>query len=203
MSESVAILPKIKKTSEPRRVSIEAYLGAEEKAIDKHEFHAGIITKMAGGTFNHSKISLKIGKLILDFIEANDYHFEVAESNIKIRVEALDKALYPDAVVIFDKPQFFRNRKDIITNPLVVIEILSKSTGKYDRDLKFEEYRTIPSFKEYVLVSQESKKVIVYTKQADKTWILREYAGDEDHAILFMVENCPISLKSLFRGIEF
>jgi Uma2 family endonuclease len=147
MSDSVAILSKIKKTAEPRRVSMEAYLVAEEKSLGKHEFHAGIVTKMSGATYNHNLLAGKIITLLNNYIEENDLNFEVTTSDMKIRLETHDKAVYPDAVVVCDKPEFFQGRKDMITNPLLIVEILSKSTGKYDRGTKFDEYRTIPSFK--------------------------------------------------------
>ncbi|MCY7359734.1 MAG: Uma2 family endonuclease [Rudanella sp.] len=71
---------------------------------------------------------------------------------------------YPDAVVICEKPIYYQDREDTITNPLIVVDVLSKSTEKYDRTGKFDLYRTLPSFKEYMLVSQEYKHVSVYTK---------------------------------------
>jgi len=110
--------------------------------------------------------------------------------------------VYPDAVVICEQPAYFQNRLDTITNPLVVVEVLSNSTEKYDRAGKFDLYRTLPSFKEYVLVSQEYKHVSVYTRQPDNTWILRDYDGDDSTAVLYALHECPLSLKRLYRGLE-
>lgn len=186
----------------PQKVSVEDYLRAEEKSMHKHEYHNGIIKKMAGGTFNHDNLAGKAVTLINLFLEENDLPYLVNGSDTKIRIERYNKFVYPDAVVICEKPEFYQNRKDTITNPLLIVEVLSDSTKDYDRTLKYEYYRTIESFKEYVLVHQDIKHVSVYTKQTDATWIIRDYDGDEATAILYAINNCPLSLKRLYRGLE-
>lgn len=186
----------------PQKVSIEEYFRAENKSIYKHEYHDGIIKKMAGGTFNHDNLAGKVVTFINLFLEENNLLYLVNGSDTKIRIEQYNKFVYPDAVVICEKPEFYQNRKDTITNPLVVVEVLSDSTKEYDRTLKYEYYRTIPSFKEYVLVHQDRKHVSVYTKQPDATWIVRDYDGDDATAILYAIQQCPLSLKRLYRGLE-
>lgn len=186
----------------PQKVSIEEYFRAEDKSIYKHEYHDGIIKKMAGGTFNHDNLAGKVVTFINLFLEENNLLYLVNGSDTKIRIEQYNKFVYPDAVVICEKPEFYQNRKDTITNPLVVVEVLSDSTKEYDRTLKYEYYRTIPSFKEYVLVHQDRKHVSVYTKQPDATWIVRDYDGDDATAILYAIQQCPLSLKRLYRGLE-
>ena len=186
----------------PQKVSIEEYFRAEEKSIYKHEYHDGIIKKMAGGTFNHDNLAGKVVTFINLFLEENNLLYLVNGSDTKIRIEQYNKFVYPDAVVICEKPEFYQNRKDTITNPLVVVEVLSDSTKEYDRTLKYEYYRTIPSFKEYVLVHQDRKHVSVYTKQPDATWIVRDYDGDDATAILYAIQQCPLSLKRLYKGLE-
>lgn len=186
----------------PQKVSIEEYFRAEDKSIYKHEYHDGIIKKMAGGQLTHNRLAQKAANLIDSFLESNDVNLVVSNSDTKIRIEQYNKFVYPDAVVICEKPAFYQNRKDTITNPLVVVEVLSDSTKEYDRTLKYEYYRTIPSFKEYVLVHQDRKHVSVYTKQPDATWIVRDYDGDDATAILYAIQQCPLSLKRLYRGLE-
>lgn len=186
----------------PQKVSIEEYFRAEDKSVYKHEYHDGIIKKMAGGQLTHNRLAQKAANLIDSFLESNDVNLVVSNSDTKIRIEQYNKFVYPDAVVICEKPAFYQNRKDTITNPLVVVEVLSDSTKEYDRTLKYEYYRTIPSFKEYVLVHQDRKHVSVYTKQPDATWIVRDYDGDDATAILYAIQQCPLSLKRLYRGLE-
>ncbi len=157
---------------------------------------------MAGAKLNHNLLAQQAANLMGNFVFDNDFKYKVSNSDTKIRIEAANKVVYPDAVVICEKPEFFKGRQDTITNPLLIVEVSSDSTKEYDRDTKFDYYRTIPSFKEYVLISQERKHVTVYTKQADSTWILRDYDSEEATAILYALHNCPLPLKRLYWGVE-
>ncbi len=187
----------------PRLVSLEAYLRSEEKALHKHEFYNGKVIKMPGGTFKHNTLAAKAVTLMNLFIEEKDLGFHVCNSDMKIRIDAENHVVYPDAVVICEKPEFFEGRKDIITNPLLIVEVSSKSTKKYDREDKFDAYRSIPSFREYVLVSQDRLFVSVYTKQTDGSWLLFDYDGIDSTAILRALGGCPMELRRLYRGLDF
>jgi Uma2 family endonuclease len=185
----------------PRRYSLEEYYKREEKAISKHEYHNGIIVAMAGGKLPHNRLATKVTKLMDNFVEDNDLAYVVSNNDTKIRIEEYDKVVYPDALVICENPEFFEGREDTITNPLIIAEVLSKSTQNYDKTVKFEMYRSIPTFREYVLIHQEKKKVSVYTKQADSSWILKDYEGEEAIATLHALHNCPLPLSRLYKGL--
>jgi Uma2 family endonuclease len=157
---------------------------------------------MAGGTYNHDFLSVKTTKLLDNFVEDNDLNYAISGSDLKIRIEAYDRVVYPDAAVICEKPIYYADRKDTITNPLIIVEVLSDSTNKFDKGDKFQFYRSLESFKEYVLIHQTQKWVTVYTKQEDGTWILRDYNGDDATAILYALHQCPLPLKRLYRGLE-
>ena len=201
--EATLTKPVRRKLEPPaRKVSIEDYFRAEQKSIHKNEYHNGIIKPMAGGTFNHDNLAGKAITLLNIYFEENDFSYLVNGSDTKIRIEKYNKFVYPDAVVICEKPEFYQNRKDTITNPLLIVEVLSDSTKDFDRTTKYEYYRSVPSFKEYVLVHQENKHVSVYTKQLDNTWIVRDYEGEEATAILYAIESCPLPLKRLYRGLD-
>ncbi|MBC8151540.1 MAG: Uma2 family endonuclease [Bacteroidetes bacterium] len=201
MADLLTSLPPRQKSTPARRVSLDAYFKAEEKSLHKHEYHNGTIKAMAGAKLPHNILATKVGTLMNIFIEENDLAYLVSNSDTKIRIEAVDKVVYPDAVVICDVPVYYKNRRDTITNPLIVVEVLSPSTEDHDRTLKFEYYRTLPSFQEYVLVHQERQHVSVFTRQPDATWLLRDYDGDDSTAILYALHNCPVSLKRLYRGL--
>ena len=201
MVETIAAPKPKSRATVQRRVSLDAYFRAEEKSLEKNEYHNGIIVKMAGGTFNHDNLSMKTGAFLTLFVEENDLNFFVNGSDLKIRIEEYDKVVYSDALVVSDSPIYFNNRKDTITNPMLIVEVLSESTQNYDRTTKFEMYRTLPSFKEYVLVHQNRKHVSVWTKQENDTWVLKDYKGDDDIAILRHINNCPLSLRRLYRGL--
>lgn len=190
--------------AKPRQVLLSTYFEAEEKSLYKHEYHNGIVIKMAGALLNHNILAGKAVTLLNNFVEVEDIDFNylVSNSDTKIRIEAFNKVVYPDAVVICEKPAYYEGRKDTITNPLLIVEVLSKSTKDHDRSLKFDYYRTLPSFKEYVLIEQNKKRISVFTKQDDATWIIKDYIGEDAIAILHHLHNCPISLKRLYRGLE-
>ena len=202
MSETLIARQPRKKTALPRHIiSLEAYFAAEEKSLHKNEYHNGIVIKMAGALLSHNRLAQKAAKLIDNFIEDNDFNFIVSNSDTKIRIDYYDKVVYPDAVVICQEVAYFRNRKDTIINPILIVEVLSDSTKNYDKTTKFEMYRTLPSFIEYVLVHQDRKRVSVWTKQSDETWHLKDYT-DDDSAILHHIENCPLSLERLYKNLD-
>jgi Uma2 family endonuclease len=185
-----------------RSYTLEEYFKREEKALYKHEYHNGKIKKMAGGSFNHDNIASKAIHLILEFLEINELNCYVNGSDTKIRIETHDRVVYADALVVCEKPIFYKERKDTITNPSVIVEVLSQSTRKFDRKLKFDFYKSLESFKEYVLINQDRKRVSVFTKQTDGTWLPREYENEEAIAILYALYECPLSLRRLYRGLE-
>jgi Uma2 family endonuclease len=203
MAQPAAIVSEAKTTymTAPKYVSIEAYYRAEEKSLTKNEYHDGTIIPMAGAKLLHNRLALKTAFLIEFFLEEQLLTHIVSNSDTKIRIEEFNKIVYPDAVVICDTPQYFNNREDTITNPLVVVEVLSASTARYDRSTKFEFYRTLPSFKEYVLIYQDRHRVSVWTKQADGSWLPKDYIGDETTAVLHSLHNCPLSLARLYKGL--
>jgi Uma2 family endonuclease len=204
MSETISSVSEQKiayKKTAPKYVSIEAYYKAEEKSLTKHEYHDGIVIPMAGAKLSHNILAQKSGILMGIFIIENDLNYIVSNSDTKIHIEEYNKIVYPDAVVICENPQFYNNREDTITNPLLVVEVLSPSTARFDKATKFEYYRTLPSFKEYVLIHQDLHRVSVWTKQADGAWLPKDYVGDEATAVLHTINECPISLARLYKGI--
>ena len=202
MVETVLVSKKRRAISPARKVSLEEYFEAEEKSLHKNEFNNGVIIPMAGAKLNHNLLAQQVANSIGNFIFDNVLPYKVSNSDAKIRIEDFNKTVYPDAVVICEKPEFFKGRQDTITNPLLVAEVLSISSADFDRKLKFDYYRSLPSFKEYVMVHQDFKKVVVYTKQPDATWIIRDYDGNDATAILYALHNCPLPLKRLYWGIE-
>jgi Uma2 family endonuclease len=184
------------------KATIEEYLKAEETSTQKHEFYNGIIRPMAGGQLLHNRLAQKAANIIDSFFEANDLDYIVSNSDTKIRIEKYNRFVYPDAVVICEKPIFYQNRQDTIVNPLLVVEVLSESTKDYDRGNKYEYYRGIASFKEYVLIHQDHKHVSVYSKQEDHTWIVRDYDGNDAVAVLYAIHSCLLPLKRLYRGLN-
>ena len=201
MTAAISPSPTKKKASKPRFMTLEEYLRAEEKSLFKNEYHDGIILKMAGAKLPHNRLASQTVTLFNNFVYDNDFDYIVSNSDTKIRIEDYNKVVYPDAVVICEKPDFFEGREDTITNPRVIVEVLSEKTNNHDRTLKFDMYRTLPSFKEYVLVYEDRRHVTVWTKQNDGSWLPKDYIGDDTIAILHVLNACPLPLARLYKGL--
>lgn len=104
-------------------------------------------------------------------------------SDMKVHVPSRDGFVYPDVSIVYGAPRFYDETEDVLTNPSVVFEVLSESTERFDRGEKFVGYRTVPSLRELVLVSQHEMRVEHYVKQPDGAWILREHAGEGEVAL--------------------
>ena len=158
---------------------------------------------MPGGTANHSRIANKIGTLLTNELEDNnERNYFIFNSDMKIWIPSLNHALYPDALVICDEIDFLEGRKDIILNPLLIVEVLSPSTERYDYGNKFMEYKTLPSFKEYLIIRQDAPIVESFFKTQDRTWEETQAFGLEDKITLRSV-GLTISLADIYKKIVF
>lgn len=181
--------------------TIEEYLELEAHSLSKHEYHNGKIIEMAGGTTTHNELS---GKLITQLniaIDAKDAVFKVYSSDMKIWVEVINRFLYPDAVAVALKPEYYNNRRDIITNPLLIVEVTSASTQGYDTNSKFSYYRSIPSFSEYLLVSQEQHHVSRFFREAPDLWRTSDYYNLED-MIPLQSMGLEIPMLGIYKGVD-
>jgi Uma2 family endonuclease len=154
----------------------EQYLRIEREAELKSEFHDGRMYAMAGSSPNHSLLSARICSLLDQKIPPG---CRVFSPDLRIKVAPTGLYTYPDCSVICGDLQTFGDQKDAVTNPLLIVEVLSPSTEAYDRGKKFESYRTIESFREYLLIQQDRRHVEHYSKQDDGSWVLREHSGVE------------------------
>ena len=122
--------------------TIAEYFALDERSEEKLEYHNGKITTMSGGTTDHSKKAVKIITALSILLD--DKPFEVYNSDIKIQTPAYNKFVYSDVAVVSGSPEYYQGRRDMIINPLLIIEILSPSTQRHDRTDKFIMYRTLP-----------------------------------------------------------
>lgn len=173
----------------------------EERSLEKHEFHDGKIIEMSGGTTIHNQLGGRIITQLNIAVDAQDSPFKVYSSDMKIWVESRNRFLYPDAVTVALKPELYKNRRDIITNPLLVVEVTSASTEAYDTNSKFSYYRSIPSFKEYLLVSQERHHVARFFREAPDLWRTSDYYNLED-MIPLQSMGLEISMKGIYKGVD-
>ncbi len=146
----------------------EEYLAYELDSELKHEFEAGEIVAMAGGSPRHSALASRISAALENTRPSGCTAFQ---SDMRIRVLATGRATYPDASMVCGVIELDTADRSgtTITNPTLVVEVLSPSTEEVDRGSKWRDYQRIPSLQEYVLVSQESR-VEVYRRLTTESW---------------------------------
>jgi len=165
----------------PTNVSAERYLALERASEERHEFAGGEIFAMSGGTWEHSLIGSNInGELRSSLLERP---CAVHGADMRIHIPSTGRYTYADVLVVCGTPVFADEARDTLLNPIVIVEVLSDSTEKYDRGDKFEQYQTIESFQDYVLVSQKKARIEHFRRQPDGTWLLRA-AGPGDRIAL-------------------
>ena len=178
----------------------EEYLELEEKADYKNEYRDGEIISMTGGTTNHNKLALNLATGLN--VALNDLDYDIYIGDVKLWIPRYREFTYPDVMVIEGQPIYYSTNTTIVTNPVLIVEVLSKSTKDYDRGDKFLYYRSIPEFKEYILIDQTKYYVMQYVKTSENQWILTEYET-EDALINLSSINVELSLKQLYKKVNF
>lgn len=180
--------------------SPEEYLALEEAAEYKSEYIDGEIFPMAGGTTNHNQVAGNFYAELTFAFKKLDYRVFI--NDVRLWIPERRLYTYPDVMVIAGEPEYVDERTDIITNPKIIVEVLSKSTQGYDRSDKFEAYRTIPTFEEYLLFDQTKIYIEQYSKTANKRWSFREY-DLEDQAITLTSVELEIALEDIYNKVKF
>ncbi len=184
-------------TAPTPHISEEEYLRLERAAVTKSEFVDGEMFAMSGGTRAHSALAVRWGGEISAKLRGRNCH--VYSSDLRIRTQGAGSYVYPDVSVVCGKPETHRKADDILTNPTVVIEVLSPSTEAYDRGAKFGLYREIPSLQDYILVHADAVHVEQFSRQPDN-WVFREYSGLEALVHIASID-CTVALKDIYEGI--
>ena len=178
----------------------EEYLALEETAEYKSEYHDGEIIPMTGGTTNHNRITLNFCRKFPYTIKGQSY--EIFAADVRLWIPATRRYVYPHVMVIEGKPIYQRKNTTIVTNPTIIVEVLSKSTEGYDKTDKFRFYRSIPTFREYILIDQTSYHLEHYSKTGKKQWNFTEYDSENDIITLASVE-FQITLNELYEQVDF
>jgi len=155
----------------------EQYLHIERAAETKSEFHDGQMFAMAGVSPNHALLANAIGALLHSRVPPGCRTFN---SDLRIKAPKAGLYTYADCTVICGNLEYADHQPDVVLNPLLIVEVLSPSTENYDRGKKFELYRTIATFREYLIIHQDRPRVEHHSKQTDGSWLLRDYAGLDD-----------------------
>jgi Uma2 family endonuclease len=187
--------------SQPKtRYTPEEYLALERSCEAKHEYYNGEIFVMGGATKQHVSIVTNLVVELGSQLKAGPC--TVYSNDLRVRVAPTGLYTYPDVIVLCDEPRFSDEQQDTLLNPALIIEVLSESTKDYDRGGKFELYRTIDSFVEYLLIAQDRPHVEHYVRQPDGSWILHETNNLEDTIHLKSVR-CSLRMADIYLKIDF
>ena len=186
--------------TQKRSYTPEEYLELEEAADYKSEYRDGEIVPMTGGTTNHNKIALNFAANLKFALRGQDYDIYIGD--VRLWIPRYRQYTYPDVMVIQGEPIYTGTSTTTVMNPLLIVEVLSKSTKNYDLGDKFIYYRSIPEFKEYILIDQTKYHVMQYTKTLEGRWLLTEYESEETIIELSSIE-FQINLKEIYEKVNF
>lgn len=161
-----------------RRYTHAEYVALEAASETKHEFHAGLIVAMAGDTLEHGRLQASIASELRTALSQARKPCNVFGADARVFVEESDRSFYPDASVVCGKRQVAFDDPHAMTNPIVIVEVLSDSTEKDDRGAKFASYRRLASLEEYVLVSQDARRIELF-RRSPEGWVLSEAGSGE------------------------
>ena len=182
------------------KLTVEEYLELDFNAEGRYEYFDGEIVSMSGGSPEPSLLGNRIGKLLAN--ELDPKGCLVFNPDAKLKVPAMPPYRYADVSALCGQPIYedLGNQR-LVVNPILIVEVLSPSTEKYDRDVKFKAYKSIESLREYLLVAQTEKFVVLYARYNEKFWFQSEYVAGE--TLRLESVECDLSVDDIYQGIIF
>lgn len=177
----------------------EEYLATERNQEIRNEYVAGEVYAMTGAKEGHNLIVVNLASELRTRFKQRPCR--VFANDMKVRIDLADACTYPDLVALCGERQFHDGRRDAITNPALIVEVLSESTEAYDRGDKFALYRRLPSLREYLLISQEHMAAELYTRQPDGRWLLSTFDRAEQEIALESVD-CSVPMAEIYDKVE-
>ncbi len=185
-----------------QKFTVEEYLQMEAKSAVKHHLIGGEIIPMPGATPQHNLIAGNIITQLNIQLRTKSKRYFVLTSDSQIYIPRLQNFVYPDAVVVCEQVELYPGSTTVITNPLLIVEVLSPSTSRHDRTNKFFDYKRIPSFKEYMLVEQGMPLITTFLKTANHLWKDTDAEGIASTIHLNSID-CTLDLKEIYWGVKF
>ncbi len=148
----------------------EDYLGYQEIFDSKHEFLDGSVYAMASASESHNRIT--INTITALHTQLRTGGCSVFGSDMLVQAPGL--FAYPDVSVVCGTPQFLDDKRNVLLNPILIVEVLSPATARYDHGEKFQRYQQIASLQHYLLIAQDQVQIEHSVRQSDDTWLLTE-----------------------------
>ena len=183
------------------RYSLEDYFELEPTSEEKWEWFNGEVFCMSGVSPNHGLVEINFAALLSNKLEGRNCR--VFPADIRIKTPAAPPYRYADLSVLCGRPIYENiGGVETLTNPELIVEVLSRSTEAYDRGDKFTYYKSIPSLREYLLVAQHRPHISQFVKQSDDSWNQTE-VNDLAASLYLPSIDCTLALNEVYRGIEF
>lgn len=181
-------------------ITEEEYLAFDRASTTKYEYYNGRIYAMTGAKEPHNLINGNTLATLHSQLRQKPCRIYASDMRVKVTKTGLNT--YPDIVIICGQPQFTDSTRDTVTNPVVIIEILSDSTERYDRGTKFQNYRTIDTLRDYILIAQDHHHIEHFSRQDGGLWVLQEATSDTDSIRILSIE-CTLSVQDVYEKVEF
>ena len=178
----------------------EEWLEGERANLEgRSEFVNGEVFAMTGASLAHNAIVTNISAELRNQMKGRPC--QVYANDVKVLIRSANAGKYPDLVALCGEPELLDDRRDVLLNPSLIVEVLSDSTEAYDRGDKFALYRQLPSLQDYLLVSQNRVGIELYSRGADGRWILTDYTALDGHVPLESID-CTLALAEVYDKLE-
>ena len=179
-------------------ITADEFLDEEEVSETKHMYYAGVVTAMAGGSYEHARLAMNLGTQLNNALRGRGCG--VVGSDLMFQTGSQEMYTYPDLLVHCGPVERMSGRPNVITNPVFIVEVLSPSTEARDRGAKSHEYRLSPTVRQYALISQHRPLVEIHTRTADGSWRIDEVIGLEAECVFSSLE-CSVPMAALYEGV--
>ncbi len=180
------------------KYTLEEYFAIDRNAEGRFEYFDGQVFELSGVSLNHGRIERNLGTRLTEPAFAKGC--EVFPANVRVRVPALPTYRYPDLSVVCGQVEYVEiGGLQCLVNPVLLVEVLSESTAAYDADGKFREYKSIETFREYVLVSQMEPSITHYLKHNERFWLQSQYTAGESLRITTL--DYDLQVDDVYRGV--
>ncbi|MCC5944730.1 MAG: Uma2 family endonuclease [Bernardetiaceae bacterium] len=175
--------------------TFEDYLRYDRSNLLKSEYRKGNIYAMPGGTFKHSLLTSRLANAFYNSC-ADAQGCLIASPDMRLYIPNCQLSAYPDMMVVCDKPEFYEGKKDVLLNPRIVAEVLSKSTEMYDRQTKMPCYFTIPTTDFVLMIAQDHQEIEVYRRSTN--WQKESYLEGD-----IQIDGCTINVDFVYKNTDF
>ncbi|MFN0316264.1 MAG: Uma2 family endonuclease [Burkholderiales bacterium] len=180
-----------------KHYTLDEYLELERTVREKHEFFRGEIFAMGGASEAHNLIVSNVLGEMRQYLRGKPCR--VYPSDMRVKVSASGLYTYPDVVVVCGQPQF-EPPADTLLNPTLLVEVLSESSEAYDRGKKSEQYRTLASLTDYLLIAQDRALVEHYCRQPEERWLLQT-ANRLEESVAISSLGCELPLSEVYLNV--